>query len=99
MNDFTHLVALTAGAFTLEDIERITGGTVFPEWMAGNKTGWAVRVDGETYSLQRTTPPTERPGQFVISDPDLCRMADGMDAMDDYAEEQNARLAAMRGVA
>jgi len=96
---FTNLARLTAGTFTLDEIERLTGGTTFPEWMAGNRTGWAVRVDGQSYSLERTTDPIERPGRFTISDPDLCRMAEGEDRLRDYAEDQAARLSAMRGLA
>jgi len=100
MNDsqlFANLARLTAGTFTLEEIERLTGGVTFAERTAGNGIAYAVRVDGQSYSLERTTPPIERPGRFTISDPDLCRMAEGEDRLRDYAEDHAARLSAISG--
>lgn len=91
MNDaslFANLGRLTAASFTLKEIEALTGGTTFASRLAGNRTVWSVRVNGETFPLERETPISQR---FTISDPDLCRMAEGEDQMRDYAEAQETR--------
>ena len=91
MSDFTVLLRLarmTAGAMTLEQIEQITGGTTYPSHTPHNGTEWSLRVGARDYNLRRIRPTAH---EFTIDDPDLAEMADWMD-------EQDTRLAAMRGV-
>jgi len=92
---FASLARLTAASMSLDDIEEILNATCYPSRICGNRTVWNVRLpNGDSYPLERS--PHDY-NQFTISDP-LCRMADGMDAMDDYYDEMEQRMAGERGL-